>query len=114
MPSAIVPFAQKEMVQTFMNGIDPDLSGNIFESYFRTLVQSCLDVLEKYGENDNKTDGVRKKITEAAMEGIRKLAKDTAEHSKRKFSRPIVEILSLLPKDELPALAEALVSLTSI
>ena len=36
------------------------------------------------------------------------------EHSKRKFSRPIVEILSLLPKDELPALAEALVSLTSI
>ena len=114
MSAAIVPFAQKEMVQTFMNGIDPSFSSNMYRSFYNTLVQGCLEVLEKHGSADQKTDEIKAKIREAASEGITKLVDDINKFSNRKFARPIVEMVSMLPKDELPALAEALVSLTSI
>jgi hypothetical protein len=42
------------------------------------------------------------------------LVKNYGLYSQRKFWRPIIEMVAMLPKDELPALAEALVSLTSI
>ena len=114
MSAAIVPFAQKEMVQAFMSGVDPTFSDNMLRAFNRTLIQGCLDVLEKYGEPGNKTDEVRAKIGEAAREGLESLFGEIASYSEDRFSGPIIGMVSLLPKDELPGLAEALVSLTSV
>lgn len=112
--SAIMPFAQKEMVQRFMDGVDPAYSR--FERYSSVtlLVENCLAVLDKYGRKAVQTDAVRTKIKVAVMKSFADNAKQTRAYQKRKFSDPIVEMVTLLPKEELPHLAESLVALTSL
>jgi hypothetical protein len=48
-PSCIRAFAQKDMVQRFMNGIDSHFLTTIFSSFGSILAKECLSVLDKYG-----------------------------------------------------------------
>jgi hypothetical protein len=110
----IIPFAQKDMVCRFMEGIDPDYE-TFVNSRFRTLLAaSCLFVLEKYGTEKNKNNSVRSAIVRAAQKGFLDHLQKTMDFQSENFSMPIVEMVAMLPKDELPTLAESLVSLTSL
>jgi hypothetical protein len=110
----IVPFAQSEMVHTFIEGIDPALEqlslgylGQVFEKYPDLL----LDQVQL-------KDGVDKKELLVKLSGIsQNILKDYIEKNKKYRQdvhvSPIVNIVSILPKDELASMAEALVNLTS-
>jgi hypothetical protein len=114
MPSSIRPFAQKEMVQRFMNGIDPGITLALPRIFTGTLVQGCLDVLEKYGDPAKQTEETKKLIRGAAQAAIKEVLSKLGNIQRTNFSQPIMQMVSLLPKDELPHLAESLVALTSL
>jgi hypothetical protein len=114
MASAIRPFAQKEMVVRFMDGIDPHLTIALQDIFTSTLTAACLDVLEKYGDQASKTDDVKTLIRKAAVAAIDSVGQTLKSIQATGFSRPIMSMVSLLPKDELPNLAESLVALTSL
>ncbi|MBU3966683.1 MAG: hypothetical protein KKG76_04795 [Euryarchaeota archaeon] len=77
--ASIIPFAQREMVDTFMQGVDPS---------YRSLEDSYLtQIFSEY--------------TEMVVNNM------------KKYSDPVTSVVSMLPKDELAAMAEALVNLTS-
>jgi hypothetical protein len=46
-PSIIAPFAQHDMVQRFMEGIDPEYRSYLATRFGSLLVASCLFVLDK-------------------------------------------------------------------
>ena len=114
MSSCIAAFAQDDMVARFMNGIDEDLSKYLFALCTKSITESCLDVLKRYGKSENNNAKIRTAIRRASIESVRELTRAAAEYSADKFSLPITNMVSLLPKEELPQLAESLVGITSL
>jgi len=112
-PASVVAFAQQEMVRTFMDGIDPD---------FQDALMSWLDELfEEYAVRMSETVGKTKKGQPQLLGKLRsvnsKLLGDLTEMIEERqrllYSGPILDAVEGLPKDELAAMAEALVNLTS-
>jgi hypothetical protein len=112
--SSIVPFAQGDMVARFMDGIDPEYSRFIHVMFTKATISACKAVLDKYGKEESKTEEVFSSIIAAAMESAKQTSGEAVEFQKKKFSNPIVSMIAMLSKDELPNLAESLVALTSL
>jgi len=114
--ASIIPFAQSEMVSLFMNGIDDDYADfvNSFTSQaFATGYPDTISTaLDKYLSKNDK-DIVLQKIRDIGKELSSKLGSAIRQYAKFAHSDPIVEIVNHLPKEELAAMAEALVNLTS-
>jgi hypothetical protein len=113
-PSMVAPFAQKDMVQRFMEGIDPEYSSFTNASISSLLGASCLYVLEKYGADKFKNDRVRQSVVRATSKAFDDHLSKKNEFKYDKFTHPILQMVAMLPKDELPVLAESLISLTSL
>ena len=112
--ASIVPFAQQEMVFSFMEGVEPnyqaaierDLS-QIFEQYPGVIVDS----IEKL--NDGEKRDLKQKLREMSS-GMLDQYKEKLENYRRKsYVEPVMKVVAMLPKDELAAMAESLVNLTS-
>jgi hypothetical protein len=107
-------FAQREMVQRFMDGIDPSYSIYLSEAIPKLVVDNCFETLEKYGSIKNRSSDVREKITDAVRKSVKGFEDDAQHYRSESFSDPVVRMVSVLPKDELAHLAESLVALTSL
>jgi len=112
---AIVPFAQRDMVSTFMEGVDPvyqQLIDRFLQEIGNRLPEAILDKIHDIDP------GMRAQLAttlQAASEEIlpgylRKLI----EYRKNHHVDPVMKVITMLPKDELASMAEALVSLTSL
>ncbi len=112
--ACIVPFAQKDMVERFMEGIDPAYRRLLHASFGKVLEENCLEVLDKYGSSKFKTEQIRKRILDALKLSWRENLENTKEFQEQHYTDPITQMVSFLPKDELPNLAESLVALTSL
>lgn len=113
--AGIYPFAQEDMVATFMDGIHPDYRQALSEfvdeaigllvDHFGSQVKSSLSSVE-HSQLLDEMSAARAMIGEHFQDRLRKLLK--ADHSD-----PIMSIVELLPKEEIAEMAEALVNLTS-
>jgi len=111
--ACVAPFAQKEMVHTFMRGIDPDLKA-IIEKSTSGLFNKATEVIIKQIESKypNYTKKIRKKIGKNLEKLLSDLLKFWENTRVEKYSDPVMEMVASLPKDELGAMAESLVNLT--
>lgn len=112
--AAIIPFAQSEMVGTFMEGIDPYLQrqiegylSEIFDKYPEIIVEN----IEKF--DDGKKQQLKRKLKEVSNKIFKDYREYVATYRRKNYVDPITRVVSMLPKDELAAMAESLVSLTS-
>ena len=112
--ATIIPFAQREMVTTFMEGIDPYLQEHvegylyrIFDKYPEIIVEN----IEKF--DDSERLRLKKKLKEVSNKIFKNYKEHVATYRRENYVNPVVEVVSMLPKDELAAMAESLVSLTS-
>ncbi len=110
----IVPFAQSEMVHTFIEGIDPALE-QLSLGYLNEVFKKYPDLLL---EQVMLKDGVNKEELSKKLKGAsQNILKDYIEQNKKYRQdvhiSPILNVVSILPKDELASMAEALVNLTS-
>lgn len=110
----IIPFAQSEMVHTFIEGIDPNLE-QLSSGYLKQVFEKFPDLLL---DQIQLKDGIdRKKLTIKIKKISQNIFKDYINKNKAYRNdahvAPIVNIVSILPKDELASMAEALVNLTS-
>ena len=106
----VVPFAQRDMMSRFMEGVDP-------------VVLDYLLSLEDLVYNFSRTAlNARSKLTHMQEEALKRaVEKDVSEYLKglRAFLRdefwgPIVRVVAHLPPEDLATMAESLVSLTSL
>lgn len=115
MPGFVGAFAQRDMANIFMNGFDEQLIRRLTGSLGEVLQDSCIAVLDTYGTKAHKSSRkVREDVANAAKGRVGALVQDFVNDSRNRFSGPILEMVSLLPKEELAHLAESLVALTSL
>ncbi|VVB62430.1 Uncharacterised protein [uncultured archaeon] len=112
--AAVIPFAQSEMVSTFMDGIDPKYR-EIIESYVENVFMEYSKIMVNKLKNytDMEKTELEKKFVEASQKIVEDLSVKLTKYQRAYHSSPIVDIVAILPKDELAAMAESLVNLTS-
>lgn len=113
--ASIIPFAQREMVARFMEGVDPDYregEENFMSELADRLPQVIVKNLRKYSPVERKR--LLEQIKGTCNRIVNGYRKGMDERIKEYFTEPITEVVAILPKADLATLAESLVSLTSI
>ena len=93
--SMVIPYAQRDVINTFIRGIDTGLQNN--------LVKLFIDVLKKAGLEDDPI----KQLTQYFVDSIEQMKKEN-------YRNPILEIVASLPAINLAEMAEALINITSL
>jgi len=114
--ASIVPFAQDDMVHTFMRGIHPEYYirekkyiYSLFDEYTDTIVNN----LKKY--DDSEKQKLKEEFRKMNKKILNKFYNETLEKFVyENFISPVMDVVSILPKDELASLAESFIHLTSI
>jgi len=112
--AVIQPFAQSEMVQAFMEGIDPKCQ-EVIDSYWNTIVtQFPADVIKAMPRLKGKTqqDAI-KKLEDAGRRILVEFGRQLDDYQRKRHIAPIIRAIAVLPKDLLAEVAESLVNLTS-
>jgi len=105
----IIPFAQSEMIHTFMEGVDPRYQAAI-ENLLSKFLSEFAVVLK-----DNIPDiEFAKKLNDFLESTIPRFKNELKLHRQTYNVQPIMAAVSSLPKEDLAALAESLVHLTSL
>lgn len=108
--AVIIPFAESEMVHTFMQGVGPNYS-RIFELWLRAIFDKYIDTIaDIFRIKDVKQKKVLKGRTFDLLEEFLDKMKT---YRRDEHVQPVVEVVASLPKNELADMAENLVSLTS-
>jgi hypothetical protein len=113
--AALLPFAQRDVVDAFLRGMDSEylrIITKTMESLSTSFPQLIADHL---GESDpakkadviDKLQGVIQQLSDG-------LSQQIIEYRDREHVDPLLAVIGTLPKNELAELAEALVNLTSV
>lgn len=109
--ASIVPFAQREMVDTFIEGADRRLIefinskiSHIFDDISTNLFQGTTVRTGPKNLNQLKNNG---------LEISRKLAQEIRDVQNINFVNPVLDSVAALPLDELASMAHTLINMTS-
>lgn len=110
----IIPFAQDDMVSLFMNGVNPKTITFIIE-YITLLLNRIPELLDdtylKANKDEiNRIKSIFKDRSKHLLEGF---FKDFSDYIYNNHFLPVMNMIEVLPKDELSNMAEALVNLTA-
>lgn len=113
-PSILEPFAQSDMVTTFLEGINPHLRIELSRLFIGLALELPDTVIDAIGdlEEARKTHW-KDQVRPHASAAIRTMLDRLQEHATEKYWGPVHDALVHLPKDELAHVAEALVNLNS-
>jgi hypothetical protein len=113
--ASIIPFAQSEMVDRFMTGVDPDYK-TTSDSYIEELInkypETIAAALDGMSPSDKST--LLDNLKQVGVTLIGQYHKDMQKYRYQKEISPILDAVEALPKDELALMAESLVNLTSL
>ena len=109
-----MPFAQSEMVSTFMTGADP----NYHTAIDGDMKQICISYPQVLLDNIDCLDEEEKKTLKSRLEKIgqtvfNEYREKLSDYRTEYYINPVMKVVQGLPKDELAAMAETLISLTS-
>jgi hypothetical protein len=114
--ASVIAFAQSEMVELFMEGIDGDFRDCVQSFFSASLFNGYPSMLERTLKKlvtPRNKDRILRKLRGAAKRLASGWNAAMVEYSREMHMDPIVDIVAQLPKEELAAMAEALVNLTS-
>ena len=112
--ATIIPFAQSEMVATFMEGVDPNYHNLIetrLEQIYTTYPQVLADNINCRDEKEREE--LKNRLKEAGQQMFNEYKEELTDYRMENHVIPVMTVVAGLPKDELAAMAETLISLTS-
>ena len=113
MGASITPFAQDEMVHTFMQGVDPGYEHYAVTSVNEIIKKYYVDPIENAAQmKDQEKQDLLKNIRGIQAALIKEFRDKLTQHKRTNYIDPVLDAVAALPKDELAAMAESLVSLT--
>jgi len=110
-PAIIVPFAQREMVSMFMEGIDPEYRAAVSSAVSDVVKMIPTLISGKHGVAI--TPQVKTAIGKDIDTILEKFEEGLMSVQMAAFIRPVLQSVAALPLDELALMADALVNLTS-
>ncbi len=111
----IVPFAQREMVDRFMQGVDPryqDIEKNFMSQIAEGFPELVTKKLKRY--NTSEREALKERIAKECHNIFNEYRKRMEKEIQAKFIGPITNVVAVLPKSDLAMLANSLVSITSL
>jgi hypothetical protein len=112
--AVIVPFAQHEMVDIFLSGMDPAFEQALLQSLsstFHAFPEVIIDSIDKL--SDEEKTALKIQYTQKSDEIIQQLTEQLKNFRYSNFI-PIINVVASLPKSDLAAMAESLVNITSL
>lgn len=112
--SSIYPCAQREMVDAFMSGVDPNYHNTVMENIAYVLEKYTNifeDILEKHNVGDQQD--IEEYLETSKNNIISEFGLKLFKYQQQFHINPVTKIVAILPKDELALMAETLVNLTS-
>ncbi|MDE0093483.1 MAG: hypothetical protein OXO49_03155 [Gammaproteobacteria bacterium] len=110
--AAIIPFAQADMVDAFMQGIHPQIDQNRFITV-KTVLETFVDRIAAITEQEHLQLGIQLRANFAeCVQSILSDIKTDWQLQSEEHATPVILNVSVLPKDELGAMAESLANLT--
>ena len=113
--ACIVPFAQSDMIYRFMQGIAPeydDYLRNSVLSHLGSYARVLLDDLDRYSETER--EAILGELEDLHPYIADKFVEQVEHIGRAHFAREIVDVVAMLPKEQLGEMADALVNLTSL
>ena len=110
----VIPFEHQEMVEIFMSGIDPHLTDALVGSLsevFNEYPQAIIDSIETM--DDEEKANVKNRFQPKTDELVTRISTYMTNY-RASNAAPVINVVVSLPKPELAAMAESLVSLTSL
>ena len=112
--AAVVPFAQKDMVERFVYGLDDEVIDSISEAA-RTGINEFDGLLKNHLSLNDFQSAIWDVASPAGKNAyIEKLREDAIAQIKRRSQKNIEDMVEFMPKPEMARMAESLIELTSI
>lgn len=113
-PSVVKPFAQSEMVNTFLSGVNPSFEITLVRELVKVMMESPEEIIDGMpGVSKQKKESYKEKVRPITQAAIRSLVRKLREYRERKHLDPILQSIEFLPKNELAHVAASLVNLSS-
>jgi hypothetical protein len=110
--SAIIPFAQSDIAQLFMEGSLPDYIKYAEDTMLRILDEKSDELIKNYvPATDQIVEKELQRKANALM--IEKFSSKYSEFRQKEVNK-VLKVVNSLPKEEMAAMAEALVEITSL
>lgn len=110
----IIPFAQDEMVRSFMEGIEPNFWTDILRAVNRLLEEYPIAIVDNIqGVSNQERKRLKRSASKVSQKGFEAFSEKFDEIKDPRYIDPVVSTIATMPKSELPAVAEALVNLQS-
>ena len=112
--AGIIPFAQDDMVKSFIEGIEPNFQNLIFstlDELFKKYPEYIVEIMTNLSDSDKKI--MIQVLSEKSNLIFSDFLQKMMDYKKSVNIAPILQVVTNLPKDELAAMAEALLNLTS-
>lgn len=109
--ATISAFARDEMVTAFMEGIDPSYM-EVEQNYLLELFNEYTEMIVKTLMNE-KNEKIKKKLQKLSLRLLEEHLKRCKNYRRENHISPVTKVVAMLSKDELAAMAETLVNLTS-
>lgn len=115
MVSGIYPFAQRDVVDLFMTGVAPQYQQGLL-SLLNSELPAEVDaaINDVVGKNKRTAGKLRAELPGRLQAFVSAKLEKLAAERRSMFSDQVINVITALPKEELAAMAESLVSLTSL
>lgn len=110
----ITAFAQEDMVNSFMQGLNPSVS-TLMDGYLHQVFSRLTELIDlsKAVISTQDKDELLSNFTQNSNALLKDFFAALNDHIKQQHIMPILSMVRVLPKDELAAMAESLVNLTA-
>lgn len=101
------------MVDTFIQGIAPELQDQAF-SFLSEIFDKYPEIIITYIKStNNRKSNLKKQLKDISIKILDDYFKLVDTYKRAKYVDPVLGVVGILPKDELAAMAESLVNITS-
>lgn len=107
--ASIIPLAQKDVMQTFLFGINNDLINDMANAIVVHVDKKLEEIETKYFVSGKK-DEIQTELNKA----VPNIVKQVAVSANTKYLSPILQSVTTLPLDELTSFAESMINITSV
>jgi hypothetical protein len=113
LPATVCAFAQEDMAQTFMEGVDLRYQAFVEES-FDEILRGYTDEIFRSLPKGQPSKRARKQIVQARDAMLNSYREKLREERHGTFVKTVIDSVQSLPLDDLAEMAESLVNLTSL
>ena len=118
--NGIFPFAQKDVINTFLTGIDLNM-GDTIVNYFNNFLNKYLNELRTELNSNKKIKGKAQPAINQVLDNFVNTSPKRVEEFtksivklKEDFTEPILKSVGALPKEEMANMSESLIHITSL